>query len=284
MSCECIPVSRKASLFGGIAKIVAIGRDGPCIRRAIDMAVASAEAFEASINRHDADSELNRLCSSYGAGFIPVSSHLHKILVCAGDISYRSDGMFDVVAAGSGGVAQWTDIDLSRDSHARLRRPLSISLGGMAKGYAADLIVKALQECGVGAALVDVGGCIKAYGASEWRIEFSPQSTEPFSPDATSQEDSITVPVMLGNGAVAGFGPYFGMSKLLDIEQGLLISPMEWGNRNILVRSDSCAVADALTKIVALQDEKPEKMLQMFGAVASDMVQLPTPSFHSQKF
>ncbi|MFC3050466.1 FAD:protein FMN transferase [Kordiimonas pumila] len=254
--------------MGRIAQVVVVGKSRECLDRAVRTAFEAASSLEAIISRDSANSELMALCSSGFGRYIPVSADLRAMLLLANDIAYHTDGIFDVAAASTCGNAHWTDIDLSRAGHVLLRKRLSLSFGGFIKGYAADVMVRSLMESGVGAGLVDIGGCIKAYGGSEWRIEFA-QSSSPQLAGLCSDIEPAIIPIPLIDSAIAGFGPYFGMSKLVDLQQGLVVSPEEWGNQNIVIRATSCAVADALTKVLALEPAYGEQLLRLFGAATA---------------
>lgn len=246
-------------MFGKVARVAIVGPDGPCSNRVIDNALGVAERFEATVDRRNLQSELMYLCGADIGSYVPVSEWLWRLLQLANDISYRTDGLFDVAAAGTDGAAHWTDIDLSCHGMVRLRKRLFLSLGGLAKGFAVDMAIKALQEIGVQAGLVDIGGCIRAFGTREWRIEFAP----------SEKSANDTVPVPLRNDALAGCGSYFGHARLLDTQQCVTTSSQEWGGMNLLVRAQSCAVADALTKVAALKPQDGAQLLNQFGAEAT---------------
>ncbi len=52
----------------------------------------------------------------------------------------------------------------------RLTDGLTIDLGAIAKGYAADMGVKAMQEAGIRNGLINAGGDITAFGQRSWKI------------------------------------------------------------------------------------------------------------------
>jgi len=63
---------------------------------------------------------------------------------------------------------------------------MQIDLGGIAKGYAIDLAVRALQEAGATAGLVDIGGDVRLFGAPQarptWRVQVRPVEGGPKEP------------------------------------------------------------------------------------------------------
>ncbi|MBL4838293.1 MAG: FAD:protein FMN transferase [Kordiimonadaceae bacterium] len=258
-------------MFGKVGRISIIAPHGPCADRLLNDVLDLISRFEDTVRRDQTGSELLHLCGADVGRYVPVSHWFWHLLQLANDISYRTDGLFDVAAAGTGGIARWADIDLSQLGAVRLRRKMFLSLGGIVKGFAVDLAVKALQETGVAAGLVDIGGCIRSFGSSEWRIEFIPPQQR-FKQSDREQEataDRAGVPVPLQNSSLAGCGSYFGGARLMDIEKGVTMSALEWGDTNLLVRAQSCAVADALSKVAAIRPESSKKILAQFGAEAT---------------
>lgn len=260
MTCKCTQLSKARPMFGKTAHISIIGPEGPCSARVLESALNVAESFEATVDRTNPYSEISYISDADVGSYIPVSDWLWRALQVANDISYRTDGLFDVVAAGTDGRAHWTDLDLSCQGLVRTRKKLSVSLSGLSRGFAVDLAVKALQEVGVQAGLVDIGGRIRAFGIRDWRVEFSQTAGSGKAP---------SVPVPVSNDAIAGYGGCFGHSKLYDFENNCLSSSREWPGLNMLVRSRSCAVADALTKVAALTPKDSQKLLKQFGAKAT---------------
>jgi thiamine biosynthesis lipoprotein len=184
------------------------------------------------------------------------------MLRIANDIAYRTDGIFDVVAAGTGGAAEWTDLDLSLPGAIRMRKKLRLSLGGLARGFAVDLAVQALKEMGAGAGLVDIGGCIRAFGQRAWRVDYGTTY------DLATASTSPGIPVVVHDSAIAGIGSMFDRVTLVDPHRKQVSSTQGWVDHNLLVRAKSCAVADALTKVSALNMEESTQLLMPFGADA----------------
>ena len=146
----------------------------------------------------EADSDLSRF-NRADAGWVRLPDALTDVLACALDIAHASDGAFDPTLGelaalwgfGPGGPvpappspdrleaarrrAGWQRLRLDRDT-ARAYQPggLQLDLSAIAKGHAVDRIVTSLQAAGVPAALVEVGGELRAYGrkadGASWRV------------------------------------------------------------------------------------------------------------------
>lgn len=75
-------------------------------------------------------------------------------------------------------LVNWCDVSIEPESGTLfLKRPgMALDLGAIAKGYAADEIVRILAKTGVSSAIIDLGGNVFAYGknpnksAATWRI------------------------------------------------------------------------------------------------------------------
>lgn len=63
------------------------------------------------------------------------------------------------------GIGRWDDIEIQQQQ-VRLRRPVLITLDGIAKGFAVDIAIKHLQQYGVTSAWVNAGGDIRVYGSA----------------------------------------------------------------------------------------------------------------------
>lgn len=62
-------------------------------------------------------------------------------------------------------VGKWDDIEIQQQQ-ARLKRPVLITLDGIAKGFAVDKAIQCLQEHGIASALINAGGDLRVYGSA----------------------------------------------------------------------------------------------------------------------
>lgn len=145
--------------------------------RGLDAAVAAIRAVEASMSLFRADSELSRL-NRDGELHRP-SAMLREVLHIAQDVAQRSGGAFDVTvqplwalyaeAQREGRLPQadqlararshvgWQGLQLRDERIAFAHRGMSVTLNGIAQGYAADAARAALQAQGIEHALLDTG-------------------------------------------------------------------------------------------------------------------------------
>lgn len=150
---------------------------GPAADAALDAAFASVERAQACWSFHDASSELSRL-NAQPRHRVKFSSHTLRLLRAARAVMFASDGAFDCTVGGMlvadgilpdhGGPAALLrgaaeDIEIGRE-WALLRRPVRVTLDGIAKGYAVDLAVRALRFQGAVAGWVNAGGDLRVFG------------------------------------------------------------------------------------------------------------------------
>jgi len=207
---------------------------------------------------HAPDSDLARLHASAGE---PVEIHpwTLDVLRAARQFEQESDGAFDVTVAAllvhwgllprppgragrrAGGLR--AALDILPDERVRLRRPVWIDLGGIAKGFAVDRAIETLRAAGVPAALVNAGGDLRAYGTRPWQVEIrDPRLAR-----------RANLGFELADGAVATSGTYFAESRFRGKQVSALVDPATGtalvGGRSVSILAPTCIEADALTKI-----------------------------------
>ena len=137
-----------------------------------------------------------------------------------------------------------------------------IDLGGIAKGYAVDAAINALQALGVASACVNAGGDLRVFGENAYPVMIR-------DPRAPTQ---IAVRIELKNAALATSGSYFSQKTVLGHKRSALVN-CESGNAIVdsvsaTVQAANCMTADALTKLVLLSADPRHPLLQQFGATA----------------
>lgn len=161
-------------LLGTYVEVGAHGREAAS---AIDAAFACIEAAQRRWSFQDPESDLSRLNRS-GGERVPLDAHTLRLLRLCGLLMRRSEGCFDCTVGGllvragvlpdHGGrdaLARGSadDIEIG-PGWARLRRPVRLTLDGIAKGYAVDLGVGALRRARVDAGWINAGGDLRVCG------------------------------------------------------------------------------------------------------------------------
>lgn len=220
------------------------------------------------LHTHGRRSELVRIARHAHRRAVVVSRDTHALLRLARRLAGATQGAFaplrDVHGAGRRAVfarrAQrnaLADLLLLRGRRVRSRAALSLDLGGFAKGHAVDRAVAALRGSGATAGRVNAGGDLRVFGADHWlpvRVRLPHRA-------------SLALPLFeLCDAAVATSADYFrdAAATLLDTRSA---RRRRFG-ASISVAAPTCALADALTKVVALRPARAADWLARFGATA----------------
>ena len=270
-------MKRARPLLGTLVEIAARGATEAEVSHAISQAFAAVETIQSLMSYHDPASDVSRL-NRMGVSCISVDPHTWHVVEVARSISEASDGLFDISIAPElvrygylpnhadftppAADANWQHIELLSDHRVRLVRPLHLDLGGIAKGYAVDCAIRALQSAGMASGRVNAGGDLRLFGDTAETIHVRhPHYATQLMPLCTLTE-----------GAIATSALYYSSQQV----DGHAVSPLiNARTRNACVEScsvsvlaDHCIVADALTKVVFAQPERALAVLTQFGAHA----------------
>lgn len=174
--------------MGVRARIVLYAADKESAEAAVRAAYDRVAELEDIMSDYRPGSELMRLRSRAGEGPVEVSRDLFFILCKCQELSRRSDGAFDCTAGPviqlwrgarkSGKLPDKSDLDAARKltgwrrlrtitpcsesgGQVKLDMPgMQLDLGGIAKGYACDEVIRILKEHAIFSALVEMGGDI----------------------------------------------------------------------------------------------------------------------------
>ncbi|TMQ12200.1 MAG: FAD:protein FMN transferase [Deltaproteobacteria bacterium] len=168
-------------------------------------AAQAAEAVFAEMKRLDKEmttwdpkSEVSQINAAAGGKPVTVSDETYAVIDRAIDVSRRSKGLFDITIGAFKGVwkfdddmdgtlpdpaavkerlalVNWKDVVLDARQHTVFlrRKAMSITLGGIAKGYAVDKCVAILKARGFHDFMMQAGGDMYVAGrkgSEQWRI------------------------------------------------------------------------------------------------------------------
>ncbi|OJF76418.1 MAG: hypothetical protein BKP49_06890 [Treponema sp. CETP13] len=154
---------------------------------------------------------------------------------------------------------------------------MSLDLGGIAKGYAADMIVQILQQHGVSKAIIDLGGNIYAYGAKAPATNTT--DAIPWKVGIKNPFDSTGAPIIVAsliNKTVVTSGVYerffikdgVRYHHLIDRKTGY---PEQNGLMSATIITNSSMMADALsTAVFILGKEKGIALLEKLNTESKD--------------
>lgn len=239
--------------------------------RAHQAASDALRRVETLMSIYRTDSEVASINRADHRDWIPVDGDTAAVIRMACDISRASGGAYDITVAplvnlwgfGPGGIASRppdsTELATLRGQvgmdrlEVRLNPPavrkrdprVTVDLGGIAKGFAVDRAGMALEDLGVSAYCLEVGGEIRVRGRNPhgraWQVAIE-------TPDAFRQQQSHRI-VSLTHGCVASSGDYRQCFEhegrryghVLDPRTG---SPTAGEVSSVTVLDESCARAD----------------------------------------
>jgi thiamine biosynthesis lipoprotein len=234
-------------------------------------------------------SELGRLNQNAGREAVPVSAELMTLLQRALYFAEITGGAFNpaigplVKLWGIGtenahlpdedairdalALADYRDveIDASRQTVRLKHEGMSLDLGGIAKGYAADEVVKILTEAGIQRAVIDLGGNVYAHGSKSKRQKWRIGVQNPL----LSRGEYLTVEevadkALVTSGVYERFFEENGIRyhHILDTKTGY---PVASALLSVTIITANSTDADALsTSVFALGYEKSTALLSFF--------------------
>jgi thiamine biosynthesis lipoprotein len=273
-------------VMGTIAHIIAVAPDQRTANKSIEAAFEQLRDIEALMSYHKDNSELANVNRNAYKAPVKVSSQTFEVLQKSIEFSSLSDGAFDITvgplmdlwrsAAEANSVPSDSKLaevrakvgyqKLILDANERTVRfaleGMKLDLGGIAKGYAIDKAIEAIQNCGVTGALVDVGGNIRCFGTppkgkTHWQIGLQ-------DPNASKDDINIENPILvlkLTDAAIATSGHYrrFALiqgkkySHIIDTKTGSSSDKLA----SVTIIAKDATTADALsTAVIVLGAEK----------------------------
>jgi len=219
--------------------------------QAIELGFAAVERVHQLMSAHLADSELSQINRFAYLRPVPVSAWTQTVLARALHWSRLSGGSFDCVRAGAAALSSgrlprhqdqpvpsargWQVVHIA-DQTVRLDEPACLDLGGIAKGFAVDMAIEAMQAAGASRGLVNAGGDLRGFGPDQWPVTVvDPRTRQPL------------VGVELTDAALATSAGLPAASGRLSFDH-LPGARDRW--ISVTVQAPTAMDADALTKIV----------------------------------
>ena len=169
--------------MGTVISVYVWTDDEPKAAKAAGAVFAEMKRIDTVMTTWTDDSEVSRINAAAGVGPVQVSDETYTVIERAQDVSRRTKGIFDITVGAFKGLWKFDqDMDGTlpdpKDVKARLanigyrdvvldkakktvflrRKGMSITLGGIAKGYAVDKCVKLLFDQGLTSFMVQAGG------------------------------------------------------------------------------------------------------------------------------
>lgn len=186
-------------LMGTEFQIVLFASSEGRAQAAIDAAFARGEAINSACSDYDPESDLSKLNARPAGTPVPISADLTTVLAHARETADLTNGAFDPtlgplttlwrqtrdsgqlpgpdVLATARAATGWKDlqVDLSNSTATLGKSGMKIDLGGIAKGFAVDEMLKTIEQHGISRAMIAAGGDFRLGnpppGALAWRVE-----------------------------------------------------------------------------------------------------------------
>jgi len=181
--------------------------NGSDAKAAAAAAVKAVNDLEQSLSRNIASSEISAINAKAGVSPVTVSEETYGLIKSAVEYSGLTDGVFDITIApvmdiwgftdGNYRVPAQSEIDAAL-THVDYRRivfddtglsvflpdaGMSIDLGGIAKGYASDVVQKIIKSYDVSSAMISLGGNVAVFGTKADGSLFRTAISDPQNPD-----------------------------------------------------------------------------------------------------
>ncbi len=282
-------------VMGTFAHIIAVAPDSKTANKCIETAFEKIAEIEELASFHSTTSEIARINRSAYEAPVKVSKSIFEVLEKAVRFGELSNGAFDItvgplvelwrLAGETNSVPNDNELAVahSRVGYEKLIldsnemsvqfavEGMKVDLGGIAKGYAIDKAVEAMQNCGAAGGMVDIGGDIKCFGTGpngreNWRIGLE---------DPKKADESIGTSELLGvlkltNIAVATSGDYRRFALIGGKKYSHIIDAKTGSGSNrlssVTIFAKSAVDADALATAVSVMG--PEKGIALIEMIA----------------
>jgi len=278
-------------VMGTFARAVVVAEDSNTAKKCIETAFAEIHKVDDLMSDYKSDSEISEVNRNGAKTAVQVSQSTYEVLQRSIEFSKLTDGAFDVTVGplvdlfriAKDKQTPPTEDEISQakskvgfeklkldDQNRTVQftvEGMRLDLGGIAKGYAVDKAIEAMQTCGAVGGMVDIGGDIRCFGAppegrNHWLIGLQNPNLEK---DTTGH--NIVLKLKLTNGAVATSGDYQQFvliegkrhSHIIDRKTGTNTE----GLSSVTIIADNATDADALaTAVSVMGTEKGLKLIE----------------------
>ena len=277
-------------------RVVVYSPDEATAKKGAKEAFARVASLNAIMSDYQSTSELMRLCAKAGGPAVKVSDELLTVLVRARKVSRESKGAFDVtigpvvklwrearktrelpdpkrLAAARALVGyEFMEIDEKARTVRLLKPDMQLDLGGIAKGYAADEMLRALARHGLTRALVAAGGDIAVADAPPdkpgWTVAIA----------AVDAKEEGPRYLTLSRAAVSTSGDAEQHVEISGKRYSHIVDPRTGlglvGRMSATVVAPDGLTSDSLTKVVAiLGAKKGFAILETYKGVSGRLVE-----------
>ncbi len=219
-------------VMGTFARVVAVAEDSSTTQKCIDAALAQINKVDELMSDYKGGSEISLVNKNGFKQPIQVSLPTYEVLKKSIEFSKLTDGAFDITVGPLVDLfhsAEENEIFPDKEQIAQTKlkvgfeklklddqnktvqftvEGMRLDLGGIAKGYAVDKAIEAMQSSGAIGGMVDLGGDIRCFGTpskgkKNWLIGLQNPNAEQ---DTTGRD--VVLKLKLIKGAIATSGDY----------------------------------------------------------------------------
>lgn len=268
-------------IMGTFARVVVLAPSEAAAQDCIASAFERQRHIEALMSYHLADSELNQVNRQAYEKPVAVSEETFEVLQRARHFSELSGGAFDVTIGALGDL--WhtagetntppTEAQIaearSKVGHEKLLldpeaktvqfavEGMKLDLGGIAKGYAIDQSIEALQQGGAVGGMVDIGGDVMCFGVppkgkATWVVGLQDPTV---APDDLAT-DKLLLTLKVTDAAVTTSGDYRRFTRIQDEKQSHIMDTQSGQGAaklvSVTIIAPDATGADALATAVSV--------------------------------
>ena len=251
--------------------------DEPGAARAAEAVFDEMKRLDLEMTTWDPKSEVSQINTAAGERPVKVSAETYAVIERAVDISKRSKGLFDITVGAFKGVwkfdedmdrtlpdpaevkkrlalVNWKDIALDPRQHSVMlrRKGMSITLGGIAKGYAVDKCAELLRKRGFTDFMMQAGGDMYVAGKKgdeSWMVAIRDPRGPAYFALAPVVDHSFSTSGDYERGFVKDGVRYH---HILDTRTG---QPAR-ASRSVTIRAKDAFTADAWSKVMFIMGPK----------------------------
>ena len=288
-------------VMGTFARAVVIAEDSNTAKKCIETALAEIHKVDELMSDYKSDSEISKLNRDGFKTAVRLSQSTYEVLQRSIEFSKLTHGAFDITVGPLVDLfhsAEKKQVAPTKEQIAQARSKVGfeklkldeqnrtvkfavdgmrLDLGGIAKGYAVDKAVEAMQTCGAIGGMVDLGGDIRCFGAplksrTHWVIGLQNPNLDNY-----IGEQDLALKLKLTNGAVATSGDYQQFvliegkrhSHIIDRKTGTSTE----GLSSVTIIADNATDADALaTAVSVMGTEKGLALIEKLPATDAILI------------
>jgi len=297
-------------VMGTFAHIKVIAKDEDTAKKCVEDAFAELKKVDELMSDYKSESQISRVNRDAFEKAVKVDESTIHVLQKSVEFSRLSGGAFDITiaplaefwrsAAESNSVPTEQELADARskvgyeklilDANEMTVRfavaGMKLDLGGIAKGYAIDRAVGAMQAGGAAGGMVDVGGDIRCFGLppkgkKTWRIGLqNPAETDSDEETLAGAAEQVLMVLKLTDAAIATSGGYRRFFLIEGKKYSHIINPYTATSTDALssvtIISKNALDADALATSVSVMG--PERGLVLIEKIPDTEAILITPS------